>query len=73
MTKTRQIQIWFFIGALLLVYGMIILGVGIYHLVYPLVQQRALSELHADVWWGALLSILGLVYCVKYRPSKSQT
>ena len=70
MTNTKQIQIWFFIGALLLAYGILILGVGIHHLVNSPVQQRALSELHADVWWGGLLLILGLIYCVKYRPSK---
>jgi energy-converting hydrogenase Eha subunit E len=71
METTKQIQIWFFIGALLLMYGVLIFGVGIYHIVSPPVQQRALSDLHADLWWGALLVILGSIYCVKYRPSKS--
>jgi hypothetical protein len=30
-----------------------------------------LANLHAPVWWGALLIILGSVYCLMFRPNKT--
>ncbi len=68
MQSPRQIEIWFFIGSLLFLYGLLILGGGIYHLVNPPPQQIALRELHSDVWWGALLLVLGLFYSIRYWP-----
>ena len=35
MDSKREIPIWFFIGSLLTVYGVLILGTGIYHLFSP--------------------------------------
>jgi hypothetical protein len=71
MEPTRRIEIWFFIGLLLLVYGVLILGAGVYHFVYPPPSDIALRELHSDLWWGALLMVLGGFYCVKFRPSRT--
>ena len=68
MERTHRIEIWFFIGSLLFVYGILILGAGLYHLVHPPLQQFALADLHVDIWWGALLLMLGLVYIVKFWP-----
>jgi hypothetical protein len=65
---TNQIAIWFFIGVLLFLYGLLILGAGIYHLFVPPPQQMALSELHPDIWWGGLLLVIGGIYCMKYWP-----
>jgi hypothetical protein len=70
MDREHQIPIWFFIGALLGIYGLLILGTGIYELFYPPEREVALSHLHAGIWWGALLLLLGLVYIVKFRPGK---
>ncbi len=70
MEKERQIPIWFFIGALLGVYGLLILGSGVYALFRPPARQVALSYLHADIWWGLLLLVLGAVYVIRFRPSK---
>ncbi len=73
MEPTRRIEIWFFIGLLLLVYGVLILGAGLYHLVNPPPADLALRELHSDLWWGALLILIGGFYCVKFRPSRTAT
>jgi hypothetical protein len=70
MDKERQIPIWFFIGALLAVYGLLIHATGLYNLFWPPERPLALEELHAGIWWGELLLILGLVYVVKYWPWK---
>lgn len=70
MEPEHQIPIWFFIGTLLGVYGVIILVTGIYLAIFPppAEQQVALSYLHADIWWGAMMAVLGVFYCVRFRP-----
>ncbi|HWB84570.1 MAG TPA: hypothetical protein VG675_10550 [Bryobacteraceae bacterium] len=70
MPDKHFISIWFFIGALLLVYGVLILASGIYDLANPASHPVVLANLHAAVWWGALLVVLGLIYVIKFRPGK---
>ncbi len=64
------IQIWFFIGVLLLIYGALILGYGIFELVIGPLAPVELNNLHTPIWWGALLLVLGLLYVVKFRPGR---
>jgi hypothetical protein len=67
-----MISIWFFIGISLAVNGGLILAAGIYQLVKPpATTEVVLFNLHAGVWWGAALLVLGLVYCVKFAPRRS--
>ncbi len=71
MSNSRHfISIWFFIGVLLLIYGVIILGSGIYSLFVPPVRTVVMAHLHAEIWWGALLIILGAVYARRFRPGQ---
>jgi hypothetical protein len=66
-----MISIWFFIGISLAVNGALILAAGVYQLVNPPAQPGVvLFNLHANVWWGALLLLLGLVYCIRFRPAR---
>ncbi len=67
-----SISIWFFIGVLLAFYGAVILAYGLYALGQPLPAGRVLSQLHPDVWWGALLLVIGLVYSIKFSPRRSK-
>ena len=67
-----RIPIWFFIGLLLTVYGVLIFAYGIYEAAtgnYPPAVQ--LTHLHTPIWWGGILLILGLFYVVKFRPGRS--
>lgn len=66
----KMISIWFFIGTLLTIYGVLIFGAGLYDLIVPDKHFVVLRELHAGVWWGALLVVIGLVYIFKFRPKK---
>lgn len=66
----RVISIWFFIGVLLLVYGVLIVSAGVYEVFEPPARTIVLAELHAAVWWGALLIALGTFYSVKFRPGR---
>jgi hypothetical protein len=64
------IQIWFFIGVMLFIYGVLILGYGLFELVTGNVAPVELAYLHAPVWWGGTLFVLGLAYIVKFRPRR---
>jgi len=70
MKPGGSIAIWFFIGLSLLVNGVLILVSGIYEYVRPPQVQVVLFHVHAAVWWGALLTLLGAVYCIYYAPGK---
>ena len=66
-----MISIWFFIGISLAGNGALILAAGIYQLVNPPLHPGVvLYELHANVWWGAGLLVIGLVYCWQFAPRK---
>lgn len=66
-----MISIWFFIGVALLVDGLLIFGAGLYELSHPPAHPVVLFSLHASAWWGALLALIGAIYCVVYRPKKT--
>ncbi len=66
MHRPGMLSIWFFIGVLLLAYGVLILGAGIYGLSSP--PNVVLANLHAGVWWGILLIVLGGFYTWHFAP-----
>lgn len=70
MTKHQEISIWFFIGFALLVNGILITGAGIYEFIVPSRNPVVLAHLHANLWWGALLAIVGAAYCIKFKPHR---
>jgi FtsH-binding integral membrane protein len=72
MHRVGMISIWFFIGVLLLLYGVLILGAGIYDLSNPAAHPVVLARLHAGIWWGALLIGLGVVYSLRFRPGREK-
>ena len=66
-----MISIWFFIGTLLVAYGLLTCGAGIYEYVVPPASPTVLAELHAGIWWGALILAMGLFYMWRFYPKKS--
>ena len=66
--KHHIIPVWFFVGVLLLVYGVMIFIRGLTE--WSHLPDTVLAELHAPVWWGMLLVVLGSVYCLMFRPRK---
>jgi hypothetical protein len=65
-----MLSIWFFIGVLLLAYGVLICGAGIYELSNPPEHPVVRADLHAGIWWGALLLVIGGIYTFRFRPSR---
>jgi hypothetical protein len=71
MKLSGSLSIWFFIGISLFVNGALIFARGIYEITNPPQQKVVLFQLHANVWWGALLLILGVIYTIHFRPRAS--
>ena len=63
------IPVWFFVGLLLLVYGVLILASGVAE--WKDRPPTVLANLHAPVWWGGLMVVLGAAYTNAFRPRRS--
>ena len=71
MTSKTPISVWFFTGVLIAFYGIVIFAYGLYTL-NALSSGRALAELHPDIWWGALMLVVGGMYSIKFYPGAKQ-
>jgi hypothetical protein len=67
--KHHIIPVWFFVGILLFIYGVLILGSGILEFSAP--PTTVLGNLHPEIWWGALLTVIGAIYVYLFQPGKS--
>jgi hypothetical protein len=63
-----MIPVWFFVGVLLAIYGALVLASGLSEWATP--PPTVLAELHAPVWWGAVLLVFGGAYTAVYWPRK---
>ena len=68
MHRPGLISIWFFIGILLLAYGVLITGAGLYGFFVPPANPVVLANLHAGIWWGVLLLVIGGFYTYRFKP-----
>ena len=64
----EMLPVWFFIGVLLLVYGVIILFVGLRGLSHP--APVVLASYRAGLWIGGLLLVLGGFYTLRFWPRR---
>ena len=71
MRKGGGISIWFFVGVSLLVNGALILGAGLWEVAYPPASPVVLFRLHANVWWGAVLLLVGIFYSLRFSPRRA--
>jgi hypothetical protein len=72
MLKPGMVSIWFLIGALLTVYGLIITAVSFYQYLVPPATPPVLAELHAGIWWGLFILAMGCFYCWRFHPAKTK-
>lgn len=70
MEREKTISIWFFIGVLIFVYGVLILAAGIGELSSP--PPVVMANLHVGIWWGAFLIVIGAVYVYFFRPGRQR-
>jgi hypothetical protein len=72
MKSGGSLSIWFFIGVSLALNGAVIFGRGIYEVVYPPENRVVLYDLHANIWWGALLLMLGIFFSLRFSPARER-
>lgn len=70
IAEKRSISVWYFIGWLLLIYGILILGAGLGVLTDQ--APPVMAELHVAVWWGAFLMAIGVTYLHYFRPRRQR-
>ena len=61
--------IWYFVGLMLIVISVIVLGAGVYLLVSPPERPTVLAEIHPNLWWGVVLLVVGLIFVLKNRKT----
>jgi FtsH-binding integral membrane protein len=66
--RRHMLPVWFFIGLLLTIYGVIILITSIVDWSQP--SQAILAEYHPGLWGGILLLLIGSFYVLKFRPRR---
>ena len=64
----RNIQVWFYIGAVLGLYGIMLTAAGVYQWIHP--PTTMLAGYHATFWAGIVLLIVGGIYTVAYWPRR---
>ena len=64
--RKDPLSIWFFVGLLCLVYGLVLTPIGIYQLRHP--PAVVLPQLHATLWWGIGMTLFGAFYVARFRP-----
>ena len=72
MKSGSHLSIWFFTGLCLGVNGALIFATGIYETIRPPVEKVVLYDLHAHVWWGAVLLIVGLFFSLRFSPARER-
>ncbi len=66
--RKHMLPVWFFVGILLFLYGIIILITSLEEWPHP--PAVMLSNLHPGVWAGIMLLIIGGFYSVHFRPRR---
>ena len=72
MKTGGSLSIWFFTGVCLAVNGALIFATGIYETIRPPASKVVLYDLHANVWWGGFLLVLGLIYSLRFSPARER-
>ena len=60
-------NIWFFVGLIMFAIGIIVFAAGIVDLMFPGNNGVRLEYLHANIWWGIIIWIIGLVFIIKNK------
>ena len=69
--RGEALSIWFFVGIMCLLYGLVLLPYGGWEWMENHEAETVLKELHPTFWWGVLLTMVGGIYTVRFRPRKN--
>lgn len=64
----RPFEVWFYIGVILGLYGIMLTLAGVYQWIYP--PPTVLAGKHATFWAGCILLLIGGAYTIGFWPKK---
>ncbi len=71
MHEEHGLSIWFFVGVMLTIYGIIILIANIPAFTSAIESPHVVLErLHAGLWWSILLILLGALFLYLHWPGQ---
>ena len=71
MHEEDGLSLWFFVGGMLTIYGIIVLITNIPAFTSPIESPHiVLARLHAGLWWGIILTLLGTLFLFLHWPGK---
>ena len=71
--ESAELSIWFFCGILMLAYGVVLVFTGISEFHSPPPNEVLLPwlpPLHPNLWWGAVMTVFGGFYTIRFRPGR---
>jgi hypothetical protein len=66
ISKVRMISAWEWVGIVLITYGCIVLGAGIFYIFRP-ETKTALAEVNPSLWWGGIMILFGIFLLIGGR------
>lgn len=70
MTNSKQmISVWFWVGIMMLIYGVLITGAGIYYFYSPPKDYLA-KWTNPNLWWGFVMLITGILFLYLGRKKR---
>jgi len=60
--QPAALGIWLFIGAVLMIYGVLIFGTGMYHFMFHEPFHSKLAVMHPDMIWGGVMFVAGFLF-----------
>lgn len=64
--KAGPLPVWFFVGIIFAIYGVIIFITGLTEISHP--PPTALSYIHPAIWWGAVIWAVGGFFIYRFGP-----
>ena len=60
-------SIWYLVGLMLAVMGLLVLAGGVGDLLSPPARPTVLAHLRPNLWWGAVMLVAGAVFFLTHR------
>jgi hypothetical protein len=68
--RGESLSIWFFVGMMMLLYGIVLLPYGAWAWFSNHEANTVLHDLHPTFWWGVLITAFGGYYTARFWPKR---